>query len=113
MSRKKDLFVELKVLRTIEDQCWKQKTRGNWLREGALNTSLFHRVALGQRRENLITPAMIPMDDNANAATIKIDVSDIFNRCFQHFSGPHIFAWSTEFPRLDMVETESLESLSS
>lgn len=70
-SKKRDLDLEIKHLRIIEDQCWHQKSRIQWLRKGDLNSSYFHKVASGRRRGNLITPAMASLPDGASVALLK------------------------------------------
>lgn len=108
-SKKLDLSIELNNLRIIQDQCWKQKARVKLLKKRDLNTSFFHKVPLSHRRANLITPAMISLEDNASTMAIKTAVSEIFKQRFQWPPVPHIANWLTEFPCLDIQDAESLE----
>lgn len=109
--QERKLSLELNSLRMIGDQYWKQKAKVNWLKYGNRNTSFFHVVASGRRRTNLVLPAMIPLDDNVNATTIRSMVSNIFKQRFQCSLCPHISAWFTEFSYLNSADVESLETL--
>lgn len=78
VSKKRELDLELKHFRSIEDQCWQQKSCIQWLKEEDLNTSFFHRVDLGRLRGNLITPVMIPPLDDTKDVSYKQAVTAVF-----------------------------------
>ena len=46
--------VELFNMYTEEENYWYQRAHGNWLLEGDLNTSYFHKIANGRKRKNSV-----------------------------------------------------------
>lgn len=74
--------MELNHLWLIEDQGWQQNSTVRWLKEGDQNTSIFHRVASGRYRTNMITPAMIPLRDNTSVHIMQNTIIEVFKNVF-------------------------------
>lgn len=108
-SKKQDLSLELHNLKVIEDRCWHQKSRIQWLKEGDLNTSYFHRVASGKRRSSQISPAMLSLSENVNLVILRDTVTESFKQRFTGTGFLHIASWDVDFPRLDEGSATSLE----
>lgn len=100
----------MKYFRTIEDQCWQHKSRIQWLRDGDLNTSFFHKVASARHRSNLITPTIVPLPDNVSARALRLAVTMVFMDRFRPSEGIRIVNWVTRFPLLDMSQARGLEN---
>lgn len=104
---KRKLEIELRHLRMIEDQCWQQKSRVRWLKDGDLNTSYFHKVASGRRRGNLITPAMLSLPNDTIGSTLRFAVTEKLKECFQPSLCPFLLEWSVCFPTLNTAQSLS------
>lgn len=77
-SKKRDLSMELHNLKVIEDRCWHQKSRIQWLKKGDLNTSFFHRVFSSRMRSSHISPAMGSLPENVNPIILRDEVTTSF-----------------------------------
>lgn len=107
--KKRELDLDLKHLRTIEDQCWHQKFHIRWLKESDLNTFFFLKVASSRRRVNLITPAMITSLINTDVISVKAAFTEVFKDRFGQSARPQLLDWSAFFPTLDINHTSALE----
>lgn len=59
-QKERELHAKWEFLRAIEEAYFRQKSRINWLREGALNTSYFHRIWIVRTAGNSIRSFMLP-----------------------------------------------------
>lgn len=68
----------------MEEDCWKLKSRGNWLNEGDVNTKFFHTTTIIRRKENRI--ATLRMENNSyiyDQGGIITQTYDFFNNLLQ------------------------------
>lgn len=71
-------MVELNQMRMIEKSMWRQKSRVTWLKERDCITAFFLKWHPPRRRSNLITAAMVGLDDNGSVSELKARVTKAF-----------------------------------
>lgn len=80
----KDLLADFNLILKMEEDCWKLKSRGNWLNEGDVNTKFFHTTTIIRRKENRI--ATLRMENNSyiyDQGGIITQTYDFFNNLLQ------------------------------
>ncbi|KAG2316408.1 hypothetical protein Bca52824_019530 [Brassica carinata] len=75
----RDLYQKWNFLREIEELFFKQKSRINWLREGDLNTTYFHRICLTRASYNAIRAFL------SNDGTWILDPVEMSLHAINHF----------------------------
>ena len=53
-TKENDLLVRLNQRREQEEFFWQQKSKVDWLKEGEINTTLFHRFTIQYKMSNMI-----------------------------------------------------------
>lgn len=79
------------------------------MKEGDSNTSFFHKVSLGRKFRNLITPERVRLQENASLEDIARSVSSTFEARFKASDGVHVNNQSANFPKLSQEETSYME----
>lgn len=52
----------------------KIKSRVRWLQEGDRNTAYFHKIASCKRRSNVVTPAMVGLNEDMSMSELKASI---------------------------------------
>ena len=67
---------------------WKQHSRIQWLKEGGLNTSFFHKVVNSRRKKNSITSLFINGSWYDSPSLIRNTIKDHFYYLFNNLQAP-------------------------
>ena len=93
---------------------WKQRSRVQWLKEGDLNTTFFHKIANGRRRSNSISSLLINGTHTDSPEVIRRSFEQFFSSLFNKPKCPlvninwdHLLPWKiTNSSVLELLFTE-------
>ncbi|KAK3219402.1 hypothetical protein Dsin_013372 [Dipteronia sinensis] len=94
-----------------EEQCWRQKLRVKWLKEGDKNSKLFHVMANGRRRMNRITEIVLDGVKVTEPDKVKEGVVRFFKDHYENVKWNRLKIKGLKFKQISDSENSVLEGL--
>ncbi|CAN1292507.1 hypothetical protein LINPERPRIM_LOCUS21605 [Linum perenne] len=102
------LKCDLDRLRKMEEICWAQKAKENWLRLGDRNTRFFHRIANAKCRFNSLNRMVVNGIDVHGQHDLKIAVVDFYKTLYTDPIKSRPFPIGLTFSSISTKVSESL-----
>uniref|UniRef100_A0A1S3X514 Reverse transcriptase domain-containing protein n=1 Tax=Nicotiana tabacum TaxID=4097 RepID=A0A1S3X514_TOBAC len=81
--RKAATLMEIEEQLKNEEIVWRQKSRVLWLKEGDMNTKIFHRTANAHKRNNNIDQLMIRQEVVEDPDRIEIEITEFYKKLYK------------------------------